>query len=135
MLLQGAQPIHDLSCIGIAHHAAANFRIRYMHGNVQRTDTAAQDAIEFFIIDVGQGDEIAHHQGKTPVVILHIQGIPHTRRHLVNKAKNTVIVTRARLGNNGLIQGDPQRLPVFLLNMEHVPHAIFMQNLQGQPLP
>ena len=117
VLPQHAQPVHQLRGAGVLHHAHAHLRIGGVDGDVQRTDPAAQYAVELPVGDVRHRDEVAHHQRQPPVVVLHVEGAAQVRRHLVDEAEDAVVRAGPRGQHDGLIQRDAQRLPVQLLHL------------------
>ena len=83
---------------------------------------AADDAVKLFFVHVGQGDKVAHHQGKTPVVILHVQGLAQARRHLGDKAERAVVVTGARAQRHAFPEMKPHGLHLVFPNGK--PHRL-----------
>jgi len=62
-----------------------------MHGNVYRAYAHFYYALNFPFAYVGEGDIIAEKEGQPGVVILEIQALAHSRRHLVDKAEHALI--------------------------------------------
>ena len=115
--LEKPQVVHDFRGVGVAQELDAHVRVGALHGDEQRRHLAADDAVKFVVVDVGHGDVVAHHQGQAPVVVLDVQRLAHSRRHLVDEAEDAVIPARARLGDNRLVKRQPQRLPVLFANV------------------
>ena len=120
MFLQRPQVLHDLGGLGVAQHLHAHLRVGALHGNEQRADLPADDAVQLVIVDVGHRDVIAHHQGQAPVVILDVEGLAHARRHLIDEAEDAVVLAGAGRGHDGLIQRDAQGFPVLLADVERL---------------
>ena len=85
----------NLSRMRIFHHLAPHFGVAGMERNIQRADSAANDAIQLPLVQIGQGHIIPHHKRHAPVVILDVQAASAAFGHLVDEAKHAVIFTGA----------------------------------------
>ena len=103
-----------------------------MHRNVKRAYPAAQNTVEFLIVHVGERDEVAHHQRQTPIIVLDVERIAHTRGHLVNEAEDAMVVAGPGFGNDTLIQRETEWFPVLLVHVKHRAFAICAQDLHGK---
>ena len=112
--LQPCQPLHNVPGKAVVHQPAAQLRVGGVNADIQRRGVAANDPLKLLIAYVGQGDEIAHHQGKAPVVVLHVQGLAQSRRHLGDKAEGAIIVAGARTQGHALPEMKPHGLHLVL---------------------
>ena len=51
------------------------------------------DAVDLPLAEVGKCDIVAKQEGEPLIIILEIQGLPHTRGELVDKAEHAVVGT------------------------------------------
>ena len=112
--LQPGQPLHNIPGEAVVHQPAAQLRVGGVDADIQRRSVATDNPLELLIVHVGQGDEIAHHQGKPPVVVLHVQSLAQSRRHLGDKAEGAIIVAGARTQGHALPEMKPHGLHLVL---------------------
>ena len=94
-ILEARQALEDVAREAVVHHPAAKRGIGGMHAHIQRRGMAADDAVKLGVVHVGQRHEIAHHQGKAPVVVAHVKRFAQARRHLADEAKDAVVAAGA----------------------------------------
>ena len=51
----------------------------------------SDDPLKFVIAHIGEGHIVSLKKTEPGIIVLEIQGFPHPRRHLVNKAENTLV--------------------------------------------
>ena len=76
------------------------------------------------IVHVGQCDIIPLQKGKPGVVILKIQGFPHPRRHLVNKAEDALVTARAVVAHQTVFKLHAQIFVVILVDFQKPLRAV-----------
>ena len=74
------------------------------------------DPLHIRFRQIGQGDIIALQKRKPRIIILEIQGFPHSLRHLIDKAENTFVMAGAVLVHQTVVEDKPQILIRILID-------------------
>ena len=100
-------------------------------------DVHLEDPGHLVFGQIGQGDVIAEQEGQAAVVVLEIQALPHTRRHLVDKAEYAFVPAAVLLvhqvggeGQPGFPAGvpvEPENPPFSLRRFDHGGQAGLVQ--------
>ena len=61
--------------------------------------------VKFVIAHIGESHIISLEKAEACVIILKIQGVPHSRGHLINKAKNAFVPAGAVGVHQPLVEG------------------------------
>ena len=72
-------------------HFTAELRVHRLHGNIDRRQMESDDPLNILILHICQGDVVSLKERKSGIVILKIERLAHSRRHLVDEAEDTVI--------------------------------------------
>ena len=78
-------------------HPAPQFRIGCLERNIDRFQPVSDNSLNIMVVHVGQRHVIALKKRQTGIVILKIQSIPHSFRHLVDETEHTFISAGAVL--------------------------------------
>ena len=70
----------------------------------------ADDPVNVMIRHVGQCDIVSLQKAEPRVIVMKIQGIPHPRRHLINKAEDAAVFTGAVLIHQPALKFQPEIL-------------------------
>jgi len=62
-----------------------------MHGDIEWAETLFNDFRNVQLIQIGESDEIAKHEGKAKVIIFDMQRVADAGAHLVHKAEDAVV--------------------------------------------
>ena len=85
-----------------------------MHRDVDRRNVHLNDAVDVLVAEVGHGDEIAVEEGQAAVVVLEVEGLPHSLGELVDEAEDALVLAGVLLVHQrGLeVQTDVVVLPL-----------------------
>ena len=92
--MSGIQIIQEFQLFSgetIVEHLAAQFRVRCLHRNIDRRKLHLDNTVHIFLLHIRQGNIIALQERQTGIIIFKIQGLTHSRRHLVDKTENTLV--------------------------------------------
>ena len=92
--MSGIQIIQEFQLFSgetIVEHLAAQLRVRCLHRNIDRRKLHLDNTVHIFLLHIRQGNIIALQERQTGIIIFKIQGLTHSRRHLVDKTKNTLV--------------------------------------------
>src|SRR5579875_3212027 len=81
----------DVACSRPIHHLAPQFRLRRIHGNVERRQFLLIEPQPVVLLQVGQGDEIAKEKRIAVIVVLDVERGAHAVRQALDKAENAFI--------------------------------------------
>ena len=76
----------------VVEHLTAQLRVGGLHRYVDGSQLHTDDSLYVPLLHIGQGNVISLQERKPGIVVLKIQGLPHSRRHLVNKAQVIIIL-------------------------------------------
>ena len=128
-----------LPCKTIVKHFTTKFRIHRLKRNIDRFQMVTDDPFYIMITHIGQCHIISLQKGKSGIVILKIKGISHPRRHLINKAEDTVVGTGPVIIHKPIFKLYSQiflvlflhfqlpDFPVSLLDLQH--HVFFIHQI------
>ena len=94
------EPLHDVQGFpgsGVAQHLHPQGRVGGVDGDVDGGDAQVDNALDLAGGEVREGQIVAHQKGQPGVIILKIEGFPHTRRELVHKAEHAPVGAGAGL--------------------------------------
>ena len=90
-IVQHIHLIQSLSCKTVMQHFTPEFRIHCLERNVDRFQMIADHTLNILLTHIGKRNIISLKKGKPGIIILKIQRLTHTWRHLVNKTEHTLI--------------------------------------------
>ena len=96
-LAEGLDIVQGTGGILVAQHGAVQLRVGGVDGLVDGADVQVDDALGLALRQVGQGDVVAQQKAQPCVVVLEVQRLAHTRRHLIHKAEHAVVGAGAHL--------------------------------------
>ena len=102
----------------VAQHLAAQLRIHCLEGYVDRLHPVTNDPVDIVITHIGKCHIIALQKGKTRIVVLKIQGIAHSLRHLINKTEDTGIAAGPVFIQERILEFNSEILLEFLLDLQ-----------------
>ena len=132
-LIERVNLFQGVTCEAVVQHQAPQLRICALDGYVNRCQPVLDNPVNILILHVGQRDIITLKEGKSGIVILEIEGFPHSRRHLVDKAENTLISAGAIIAHQPILKGQAQIL-VFIFNIQFPLFPIFLSDDHGNGL-
>ncbi len=62
-----------------------------MHGNIDRLQAVSDDSLDIILLHIGQCNIISLQKRKPGIIVLKIQRIAHSFRHLIDKTKDAFI--------------------------------------------
>ena len=89
-----------------------------MKRNIYGCQMIIDDPVNIMIAHIGQRHIITLQKGQSGIVILKIQSIPHTRRHLVDKAEHALIPAGTVLIHKAVDKGNSQILFQILFDLQ-----------------
>ena len=104
-----------------------------MNRDVDGADAQLCDARNLPLRQVGQGDIVPHQEGQAGIVILEIEGLPHTGGHLIHKAEDTPVRAGAGLVHQIGLKIEAQLLPLRLAYPQGAAAAVLSYQGQLQP--
>ena len=69
-------------------HLTAQLRVHSLHRDIDRGQVEADDPLDILILHICQGDVVSLKERKSGVVVLKVERLTHSRRHLVDKAED-----------------------------------------------
>ena len=123
---EAMQMFHDSVGVDVMQHLLAQFAVRRVNRDIQRTGFALDHAIHFACGQVGQRDEVARHQRKTPVIVPNIQAGAHARRHLLNETEHAVIGAGLRAAHQRGFKRQTERFFRELMDMDDMLRTAFV---------
>ena len=78
-----------------------------MHRDIDRRNVHLNDAVDIVVAEVGHGDEVAVEEGQAAVVVLEVQGLPHTLGELVDEAEDALVLAGVLLVHEGGLEVQP----------------------------
>ena len=92
----------------------------------------ADDPVNVVLAHVGQGHIVSLEERKAGIVVLKIERFPHARRHLVNKTKNTFIMTGAVIIHEAVLKFHSEIILKLLLDLQLPLFPVGFLNQYGQ---
>ena len=89
-------------------HLFAKLGIHRVEGDVDRLQMVQNNAVDVMIRHVGHRDVVALQKGQSCIIVMKVQGIPHSLRHLVDKAENTVVPAGPVFAHQASAEPNPQ---------------------------
>ena len=93
-----------------------------MDGDVDGADAQVDDALGLPVRQVGQGDVVPLEEAEPGVVVLEIQGLAHTGRHLIHEAEDAVVGAGAHIVHEDGVKIQAQ-VPALGLAQGHGAHG------------
>ena len=102
----------------VMQHLAAQFRVGRVKGNIDRLQMILYDPPNVMITHIRQCNIVSLQERESGIIILKIQRLPHSLRHLVDKAEHTLVSAGTVLIHQSLFKLDPQIFFIILLDLQ-----------------
>ena len=116
--LQPADLVKHIPGKTVVQHPAAELRIHGMEGDIDRFQMIADNPVDIMVRHVGQGNIIPLQKTQAGVVVVEIEGFPHPRGHLVDKAEDAAVAAGAVFIHKPALKFNSEILPVILFDLE-----------------
>ena len=111
-------------------HLTAQLRVHSLHGDIDRGQVEADDPLDILILHICQGDVVSLKERKSGVVVLKVERLTHSRRHLVDKAEDALIGAGLIVTHKSVFKGKSQiltaaldlKFPLFSVCLPHDHH-------------
>ena len=123
--------LHDLPRLGILHHPDAHFGVRRVHRDVERREPLVDDALEFRLGEIREGDEVPVDEREDVVVVLDQELAPHSLGVLVDEAEDAVVVAALGLAR---LEFRPEGNPVLPPSLDLPLRALRVQDAHAEDL-
>ena len=107
-ILQPHDLRHNIPREAVMQHLFAKLGIHRVEGDVDRLQMVQNNAVDVMIRHVGHRDIVALQKGQSCVIVMKVQGIPHSLRHLVDKAEDTMIPAGPVFAHQPSAEPNPQ---------------------------
>ena len=121
-LAEGPDIVQGPQGVLVSQHGAVELGVRGVNGDVDGADAQVDDPLGLPLRQVGQGDIVALQKAQPGVVVLKIQGLPHTGGHLVHEAEDAVVGAGAHIVHEDGVKIQAQ-VPALGLAQGHGPHG------------
>ena len=102
----------------IAQHGAVELGIGGVDGDVDGADVQVDDALRLALRQVRQGNVVAQQEAEPRIVVLEVERLAHTRRHLIHEAEHAVVGAGAHFVHQIGVEVQPQILPLRLVQRD-----------------
>ena len=92
----------------------------------------ADNLLNILFLQIGQRNIVTLQKGKTRIIIFKIQCISHTRRHLINKTENTLIMAGMIFIHHTILKFHSQVFLKFLFYLQLPFFSIWLPNHSNQ---
>ena len=96
-------------------HLTAQLRIRRLYRNIDRRKLHLDYTLYIPVAHIGQRNIISLQERQSGIIILKIQGFPHSRRHLVY---NTLVAAGAVFTHQAVLKFNPKIILILLLDLK-----------------
>ena len=102
----------------VVQHPAPQFRVRCLKRDVNGLQPVSYNPFNIMVAHIGQSNIIPLKERKPGIIILEIQGIPHSLRHLINKTEDAFIIAGTILIHEPPAEINPQLFIGIFLNLQ-----------------
>ena len=102
----------------VVEHLTAQLRVGGLHRYVDGSQLHTDDSLYVPLLHIGQGNVISLQERKPGIVVLKIQGLPHPRRHLVDKAEYAFVAARTVIAHQAVFKLHPQVIIILLVDFQ-----------------
>ena len=115
------QPLYlrkDVPGKPVVQHPAAQLWIRSVKGNIDGREMVLDNSVDIVVIHIGQRNIISLEKGKSGIIILKVERVTHSWRHLIDKAENTAVAAGTVLVHKAVLKSHTEILLIVLLNLK-----------------
>ncbi len=98
----------------VMKHHAPQLRVCGMHRNIDGRQMKLYDSLQIMVAQIRQCHIISLQKRKPGIIVLKIQGFPHSRRHLIDKAENAPVAAGTVIAHQAVFKIQPQVLVIIL---------------------
>ena len=99
-------------------HLTSQFRISSLHGYIDRRQMHLYDTFNIRQLHICQRDIVSLQKGQSGVVILKIKCLAHSRRHLINKAENTLVAAGTVFTHKPILEFNSKIFIIIFVNLQ-----------------
>ena len=103
-----------------------------MHRYIDWCQLITNDSICVFILHIRQSHIVSLQERQSRIIIFKIQRLPHVRWHLINKTKNTFIVTGFIIIHQTVFKNNPRILVIIFLYLQFPFFSVWFTDQQSQ---
>ena len=115
---QPAQLLADVGRGLIAEQVAPQFRLRRVHGDVNRRESLLRESLPVRVGEIGERDEVAVKEAQAIVVVLDVQRLTHALRIAFEEAEEAVVVADLDAVERGILKVDAEILVRIFLDID-----------------
>ena len=99
-------------------HLAAKLRIHCLERNIDRRQVIFDHPLNILLAHIRQCHIVSLQEGKPGIIILKIESLPHSRRHLVDKAEHAMVAAGTVIIHQAILKLYSQILIIILLHFQ-----------------